>query len=166
MREEQVFGVDQVTVDRVTAQLSGIGRLGVAFSGGVDSATLLALAVRALGPGRVVALLGVSPSLAADERTAAHEVARHVGMPVVEVATHEGDLAAYRANGPDRCFYCKDELFSTTTRHPGPAGPADRRATARSQRHRDHRDCTHHPLASSPNLSSSSSSSLAPNTHV
>ena len=110
---ERNFGTDQPAVGRVAAGLAGIRRLGVACSGGVDSATLLALAVRALGPGRVVALLGVSPSLAADERTAAHEVARHIGVPVVEVVTREGDLDAYRANGPDRCFHCKDELFST-----------------------------------------------------
>jgi uncharacterized protein len=96
----------------VIDRLAGIGRLGVAFSGGVDSSVLLALAARALGPDRVLAILGVSPSLAADERAAAHEVARHVGVAVVEVRTHEGDRAAYRANGPDRCFHCKDELFT------------------------------------------------------
>jgi uncharacterized protein len=72
---------------------------------------LLALAARTLGTERVVALLGVSPSLAAEERTAAHEVARQVGVLIIEVATHEGDHPEYRANGPDRCFYCKDELF-------------------------------------------------------
>ena len=70
------FGADQAAVDRVTAQLAGVGRLGVAYSGGVDSATLLALAVRALGPARVLAVIGVSPSLADDERAAAHAVAR------------------------------------------------------------------------------------------
>ena len=86
--------------DRVGALLAGVGRLGVAFSGGVDSSVLLAL-------------LGVSASLAADERLAAHEVARHIGVAVVEVATHEGDRPEYRANGPDRCFHCKDELFAT-----------------------------------------------------
>ena len=60
----------------------------------------------------VVALLGVSPSLAAEERSAAHDVARQVGVPVVEVVTHEGDRPEYQANGPDRCFHCKEELFS------------------------------------------------------
>jgi uncharacterized protein len=50
--------------------------------------------------------------LAAAERTEAHEVAAFIGAPVVEVLTKEGDRAAYRANGPDRCFHCKDELFS------------------------------------------------------
>src|SRR3954469_1639087 len=96
----------------VAACLAGIGRLGVAFSGGVDSSVLLALAAQALGRDRVVAVLGVSPSLAADERTAAHAVARGLGVAVVEVDTHEGKRAAYRANGPDRCFHCKDELFT------------------------------------------------------
>lgn len=88
------------------------GRLGVAFSGGVDSAVLLALAVRALGPERVVAVMGVSPSLAADERSAAHDVARFIGAPLVEVATHEAERTAYVRNGPDRCYHCKDELFT------------------------------------------------------
>jgi uncharacterized protein len=110
---EIAFGADQPAVGRLVDQLDGIGRLGVAFSGGVDSATLLALAVRALGPGNVVALLGVSPSLATDERAAAHDVARHIGVPVVEVVTREGDRPEYQANGPDRCFHCKDELFTT-----------------------------------------------------
>jgi uncharacterized protein len=99
----------------VTGRLAGIGRLGVAFSGGVDSSVLLALAAQALGTDRVVAILGVSPSLADDERAAAHRVARHIGVTVVEVVTHEGDRAAYRANGPDRCFHCKDELFTRIT---------------------------------------------------
>ena len=103
--------LDAVLAD-LQGRLAGVSRLGVAFSGGVDSSLLLALAVRALGADQVVALLGVSPSLAVDERVAAHEVARGIGVPVVEVTTHEGDRPEYQANGPDRCFFCKDELFS------------------------------------------------------
>ncbi|WP_226345441.1 asparagine synthase-related protein [Agilicoccus flavus] len=103
-------------LDRVAAHLRGAGRLGVAYSGGVDSATLLAVAVRTLGADRVVALLGVSPSLPAHERAAAHEVAADLGATVVEVSTHEGDNPAYVANGPDRCFHCKDELFTVISR--------------------------------------------------
>jgi uncharacterized protein len=100
------------TLEAFGARLAGVGRLGVAFSGGVDSAVLLALAVRVLGADQVVALLGVSPSLAVDERLGAHEVARSIGVAVVEVTTREGDNPAYQANGPDRCFHCKDELFT------------------------------------------------------
>ena len=106
------FGDDQAAVDRVAAELTNVRRLGVAFSGGVDSATLLALATHVLGPTRVVAIIGVSASLAADERAAAHDVARLIGAPVVEVVTHEGVRSEYQANGPDRCYHCKDELFT------------------------------------------------------
>jgi len=98
--------------DGVGRALRDVRRLGVAYSGGVDSALLLALAVRSLGPGRVLAVLGVSPSLAADERVAAHRTAAFIGVPVVEVVTAEGEREAYRANGPDRCYHCKDELFT------------------------------------------------------
>jgi pyridinium-3,5-biscarboxylic acid mononucleotide sulfurtransferase len=98
-------------VTAVSEKLKGVRRLGVAFSGGVDSSLLLALAARALGVQRVVALLGVSPSLAAEERSAAHQVARHVGVVIIEVETHEDDRPEYQANGPNRCFHCKDELF-------------------------------------------------------
>ncbi|MFD0689652.1 ATP-dependent sacrificial sulfur transferase LarE [Actinomadura fibrosa] len=104
-------GEDAETADRVGASLRTPGRLAVAFSGGVDSSVLLALAVRTLGPGRVIAVLGVSPSLAEDERVGAHRVAAHIGARLIEVATYEGELPAYRANGPDRCYHCKNELF-------------------------------------------------------
>ena len=99
-------------VAKVATAIGRPARLGVALSGGVDSSVLLAVAVRALGPGRTLALLGVSPSLAADERAAAHAVAAYIGAPILEIETHEGDNPVYRANGPDRCFHCKDELFT------------------------------------------------------
>ncbi len=99
-------------VAKVATAIGRPARLGVAFSGGVDSSVLLAVAVRALGPRRTLAILGVSPSLAADERAAAHAVAAYIGAPILEIETHEGDNPAYRANGPDRCFHCKDELFT------------------------------------------------------
>jgi uncharacterized protein len=112
MAEDALAGADRAGADRVAALLPGTGRLGVAFSGGVDSAVLLALAVRALGPDRVLAVIGVSPSLAEEERVAAHRVADFIGARVVEVVTREGEREAYRRNGPDRCFHCKDELFT------------------------------------------------------
>jgi uncharacterized protein len=57
-------------------------------------------------------VLGVSPSLAADERAAAHDIAAGIGVPVVEVTTREGERPEYRRNAADRCFHCKDELFT------------------------------------------------------
>ncbi len=108
----ELTGHPAALAERVNRALGDPDRLGVAFSGGVDSSVLLALAARALGPARTLAILGVSPSLAADERTAAHQVSAAIGVPLVELETHEGDNPLYRANGPDRCFHCKDELFT------------------------------------------------------
>ena len=89
-------GEDRRLVDEVGALLdSGVGprgRLGVAFSGGVDSSLLLALAVRHLGPERVVAVLGISPSLAADERAAAHDVAAYEADPGTLVVPRAGEV--------------------------------------------------------------------------
>lgn len=96
----------------VTVALGGAARLGVAFSGGIDSTVLLALSARILGADRVLALLAVSASLAAEERTAAHTIAGVVGTKLVEITTRELDRAEYRANNVDRCFFCKDELFT------------------------------------------------------
>ena len=110
--DQPLTGELSAAAQAVASRLIGAAPLGVAFSGGVDSSVLLALAVRALGADQVVAILGVSPSLGADERLAAHQVATVVGARIVEIQTREGDNPAYRANGPDRCFHCKDELFT------------------------------------------------------
>jgi uncharacterized protein len=112
LRDCRLGGAERRAAERVATLLDGTAPLGVAFSGGVDSSTLLALAVQALGPERVLAILGVSPSLAGDERAAAHRVAAFIGVRVVEVITREGERPEYRRNGPDRCFHCKDELFT------------------------------------------------------
>lgn len=112
MTPEAFEGETLALADAVAAQLSTVQRLGVAYSGGVDSATLLALAVRALGTENVVALLGVSPSLARRERRLAHRVAAVIGIDVVEVPTREGENPDYQKNDGSRCFHCKDELFT------------------------------------------------------
>jgi uncharacterized protein len=105
-------GANARAAQQVADAIGPQSRLGIAFSGGVDSSVLLALAARALGPGRTLAILGVSASLASDEHLAARAVAAVIGVPLIEVVTHEGENPAYRANGPDRCFHCKDELFT------------------------------------------------------
>ncbi|MFL5477961.1 MAG: ATP-dependent sacrificial sulfur transferase LarE [Gemmatimonadaceae bacterium] len=83
----------------------------VCYSGGVDSTVVLAASVRA--GVETNALLGVSPSLAAAERADAHRVASEIGARVEEVETNEMDLAGYRANAGDRCYYCKSALYDT-----------------------------------------------------
>jgi pyridinium-3,5-biscarboxylic acid mononucleotide sulfurtransferase len=83
----------------------------VCFSGGIDSTVVLAASVRA--GVKTIALLGVSPSLAAAERADAHRLASEIGVPVEEVETNEMDLAGYRANAGDRCYHCKSALYDT-----------------------------------------------------
>ncbi|MEZ4650539.1 MAG: ATP-dependent sacrificial sulfur transferase LarE [Candidatus Eisenbacteria bacterium] len=90
--------------------LQGLEPLAVAVSGGVDSSFLLAAAVKATPD--VLALLGVSPTLPKAARERAHRLAGALGVAVREVETHELEDAAYVANGPDRCYFCKKELFS------------------------------------------------------
>jgi uncharacterized protein len=83
----------------------------VCYSGGVDSTVVLAASVRA--GIETVALLGVSPSLAAVERDDAHRIAGEIGARVEEVETNEMELAGYRANAGDRCYFCKSALYDT-----------------------------------------------------
>lgn len=93
-------------------RLSALGSVLVAFSGGADSAFVLAAAVRALGIENVVAATAVSASLAADELADARAFARGLGVRHVTPRTDELSRAGYVANGPDRCFHCKSELLS------------------------------------------------------
>lgn len=86
--------------------------VGVAYSGGVDSSVLAALVARAVGPERTRLLLAVSASLARRERRLAHRQAHQLGLEVHEVTTAEVDNPAYAANPADRCYYCKDEMFT------------------------------------------------------
>jgi uncharacterized protein len=92
-------------------RLAGCGSAVVALSGGVDSAVLLLLAIEALGPDRVLAATGESPSLAASDLVEARRSARALGARHEIVATRELERAAYRANRGDRCYHCRTELF-------------------------------------------------------
>jgi uncharacterized protein len=84
----------------------------VAFSGGQDSALVLAIARQVLGRERVVAVLGLSPSLPAREREEARTLAHALDAVLVELPTEELADPGYAANGPDRCFHCKRVLFT------------------------------------------------------
>ena len=97
-------------LDALRRELEATGGVMVAFSGGADSAFLLAAATDALGE-RAVAATGVSPSLPERELEDARALAAELGARHLVVATHEGDRPGYLRNGPDRCFFCKDELF-------------------------------------------------------
>jgi uncharacterized protein len=94
--------------------MSGYGSVVVAFSGGVDSAVVLAAGARALSSDRVVAVTGVSPSLATTELAAAREFVATLGLRHITPATDEWQRAEYQANDTRRCYFCKTALLDTT----------------------------------------------------
>lgn len=91
--------------------LKGSGRLLVAYSGGVDSAYLAWAAHRVLGD-RMLAVIADSASLARTQLADALAFAQEQGIPVEVIATSELERAEYVRNDGQRCFQCKDELFS------------------------------------------------------
>ena len=101
--------------DRLEGILRGMDRTLVAYSGGVDSSYLLVEAHRLLGD-RICGVIADSPSLPRHELREALSLAEGRGLPVRVVRTDEMSREAYRANGPDRCYHCKTELFERLTR--------------------------------------------------
>ncbi len=95
---------------RLEGVLRGLGRTLVAYSGGVDSAYLLAEAHRVLGD-QALGIIAQSPSLPASELEGALALAAEHRLPVRVVETNEMEREGYRQNNPDRCYYCKTELF-------------------------------------------------------
>lgn len=96
--------------ERLSAGLARLPGLIVAYSGGVDSALLSEVAHEVLGD-RTLAVTAVSPSLARRELAAAKELARRRGWNHRVVATREIARDEYARNEPDRCYWCKTELF-------------------------------------------------------
>jgi uncharacterized protein len=97
-------------MDALRAHLAEIGSLLVAFSGGADSALLLAVSARTLGPERVVAATAVSSSLPSAELSDARAFAAAQGVRHLTPGTEELSRPGYVANGGDRCYFCKSEL--------------------------------------------------------
>jgi pyridinium-3,5-biscarboxylic acid mononucleotide sulfurtransferase len=91
-------------------QLRALNGLMVAYSGGVDSAFLAAVAHRVLGS-RMLAVLADSPSLARRDMEQAQAFANEQGIPLRVIHTDELDKPEYQRNDANRCFHCKTELF-------------------------------------------------------
>ncbi len=96
--------------------LRSMERVAVAYSGGTDSSLLLKVACDVLGDG-AIGITAVSASLAADELVEAEAIARQIGARHVLVDSHETDDPRYLENTPQRCYFCKAEVYDELVRH-------------------------------------------------
>lgn len=106
MDENSLIGKKERLIDRVR----DAGSLLVAFSGGVDSQLLLAVAHETIGAG-VVAATAVSDIYPVREKDATVRFAQERGIEHIVVRSEEMSLPAFVSNGPDRCYHCKKSLF-------------------------------------------------------
>ncbi len=95
--------------------LKRLGKVVIAYSGGVDSTFLLKVAVDTLGVENVLACIASGPSLPKNQYSRALETANKIGATIHTVEPNELEEPAYSANRADRCFHCKSHLFGILT---------------------------------------------------
>ncbi len=96
--------------------LEKLGKVLVAYSGGVDSTFLLKVATDTLGPENVLACIAAGPSLPQSQYKKAIEIAKSFGAELQTIEQSELTNASYSANKADRCFHCKSHLYTILTR--------------------------------------------------
>jgi uncharacterized protein len=126
MRWLAAAGFKEIEVNReladkfgnLRASIKKTGGLAIAFSGGLDSTFLAAVAVEELGD-RALAVTALSPTYPQREQREAAELAAAIGIRHMEVHSNELEIEHFAENPPDRCYYCKSELFTVVRRIAG-----------------------------------------------
>lgn len=108
------LGLDEAR-EALLETIRNYGRVAVAYSGGVDSVVVAKAAQVALGDA-AIAVTAVSQSLAGGELEEAQELAREIGIRHQIIHTEEFDDPNYLRNNPDRCYFCKSELYGRLAR--------------------------------------------------
>lgn len=101
--------------------IKGLDHVLVAYSGGIDSTLVLKLAVDYLGD-NAAAAIAVSPSLAKHDLADARRVAKEIGCRLIELSSTETEDPRYQVNNPDRCYFCKTNVYDTLIAHAGKDG--------------------------------------------
>jgi len=98
--------------EKLETIIRGLGRVLVAFSGGVDSSLVAKVALDVLGAENTLAAIAISPSFSRDEERAALELLNEIGLPHITVQTDELADPEYAANPINRCYYCKTHVYA------------------------------------------------------
>ncbi|MBC7237913.1 MAG: ATP-dependent sacrificial sulfur transferase LarE, partial [Chloroflexi bacterium] len=109
---QDIPDLDRSKVAHLIEIVARLERVVVAFSGGVDSTLLLAICLRVLGPENVLAATADSPTLPRSELQEARTLAAELGATHIVFPSQELLDERFAANSPDRCYYCKAELFA------------------------------------------------------